>query len=270
MGKYKVMTLVDTALASSERSRKTSSVGSGFSRLFRRRAANTPAFNLYGEAMRLGGEVYLTYTDKGTDDPLWDHILEVQAQVETLYKGNVTRAHLERLKSLAILHEIFELKDADGEFVWTPAQLRKKGFPRDFVDCLYALGRQREETYLVYIQRIAANPDAALVKIADLDVNTSPKRTKRKFDEVDEVFLDKKLFLYPGARDYLVASVTGDVDHTRVTPYQFLMSDPVASVRVPSIARLRRHWEFSAPKSAPAGSGGFARVIGAVRTLSFL
>lgn len=65
----------------------------------------------------------------------------------------------------AVLHDIVEDTDM------TPAQLLNEGYPQVCVDAIIALSRREGEEYAEYIERVAANPLARRVKLADLQDN---------------------------------------------------------------------------------------------------
>lgn len=85
----------------------------------------------------------------------------------------------EELYCIALLHDLLE--DIDG---WTENRLNKY-FSDRIVDAVVLLTKQKNEDYESYISRIAENPDATAVKIADLtdnmDVTRLPELTKTDF-----------------------------------------------------------------------------------------
>ncbi len=67
----------------------------------------------------------------------------------------------EILQVIAVLHDIVE----DTEITLADLDAR---FPRSVVNAIEALTRRDEETYKEFIDRVARNPNARLVKIADV------------------------------------------------------------------------------------------------------
>lgn len=66
---------------------------------------------------------------------------------------------------VAVLHDVIE----DSEM--TAEGLRAEGFSEEIIDAVSAVTRRQDETYEAFIQRAAANPLAAGVKLADLEDN---------------------------------------------------------------------------------------------------
>lgn len=71
---------------------------------------------------------------------------------------------------VAVLHDVIE--DTDVSL----ADLRAEGFPPAVVEAVAALTRQPQESYEAFIQRIAPNPLARRVKLADLEDNLDLRR----------------------------------------------------------------------------------------------
>ncbi len=67
----------------------------------------------------------------------------------------------EILQVIAVLHDIVE----DTEITIADLDAR---FPRSVVNAIEALTRRDDETYKEFIDRVARNPNARLVKIADV------------------------------------------------------------------------------------------------------
>ena len=76
----------------------------------------------------------------------------------------------------ALLHDVVE--DTD----YTLSDLTAMGFPREVTDALALLTHDPAVPYMDYVARIATNPTAAKVKIADLTHNSDVTR----LDTVDE------------------------------------------------------------------------------------
>lgn len=85
----------------------------------------------------------------------------------------VMRAVPERLRVVACLHDVIE--DGGGE--WTLDRLEAEGFEPWVLAALDALTRRPGERYRDYIERVAANEDARVVKLADLADNLDPRRS---------------------------------------------------------------------------------------------
>jgi hypothetical protein len=92
--------------------------------------------------------------DKG-GSPYIHHCLRVMAAVEG-----------EDAKIVAVLHDLLE--DCPD---WTSERLHVEGFPPPIIDAIAALTRGDDETYSAFIRRIAPNPLARRVKLADLADN---------------------------------------------------------------------------------------------------
>ena len=70
----------------------------------------------------------------------------------------------------AVLHDAVE----DTEI--TLDDLRMAGFPEEVVDAIDALTHRADETYEEYIDRVARNPVARRVKVADVEDNLANNR----------------------------------------------------------------------------------------------
>jgi hypothetical protein len=68
-------------------------------------------------------------------------------------------------KAAAALHDVLEDSDVTVE------ELREKGMPREVVDAVIALTRTPDVSYEAYIERVAVNPIAREVKLADVRDN---------------------------------------------------------------------------------------------------
>lgn len=82
----------------------------------------------------------------------------------------------------ALLHDVVE--DTD----YTLEDLRKMGYPEEVTDALALLTHEKSVPYMEYVARIAPNPIAKAVKIADLRHNSDLSR----LDLVDEKALVRK------------------------------------------------------------------------------
>lgn len=76
----------------------------------------------------------------------------------------------EAAKILAVLHDVVE--DTD----WTLEGLAREGFADEILEALDLLTHRDEDSYDAYIAKIAANPLARKVKLADLEDNLDLKQ----------------------------------------------------------------------------------------------
>jgi len=76
----------------------------------------------------------------------------------------------------ALLHDVVE----DTEI--TPDELAAQGFPPQIIEALDLLTHDEGVDYMGYVRRIAANPIAKAVKMADLNHN----RDMTRLDEIDD------------------------------------------------------------------------------------
>ena len=70
----------------------------------------------------------------------------------------------------AVLHDVLEDTDL------TPQDLRHHGIPPPVIDAVVALTHRPEHSYEEYIERVAANPLARTIKLADLADNLGNNR----------------------------------------------------------------------------------------------
>jgi (p)ppGpp synthase/HD superfamily hydrolase len=75
-----------------------------------------------------------------------------------------------REQMAAVLHDVVE------DTAVTLEQLRFEGLAEEIADAIHALTRPVTEDYAAFIERLAANPIARAVKIADIRDNLDPKR----------------------------------------------------------------------------------------------
>jgi (p)ppGpp synthase/HD superfamily hydrolase len=85
----------------------------------------------------------------------------------------------DRARMVAALHDVVE----DSEV--TIADLRATGYSDEICEAVDALTRREGESYEVMIARVAGNPLARRVKIADLEDNMDPTRRLPGQNEVD-------------------------------------------------------------------------------------
>jgi hypothetical protein len=64
-----------------------------------------------------------------------------------------------------VLHDVLE------DIPWTEADLRREGYPEEILAALDCLTRRTGEAYEDFIRRVAGNPLARKVKLADLEDN---------------------------------------------------------------------------------------------------
>lgn len=96
------------------------------------------------------------------------------------------RQSTEGARMVAVLHDVIEDSPATGAAV-TAADLQAMGFTSDVVGAIEALTRREEESYEDFIERVARNPLARQVKIADLEDNMNILR----LSDVDESKLQR-------------------------------------------------------------------------------
>lgn len=84
---------------------------------------------------------------------------------------------------VAVLHDVVEDTDV------TLDDLRRGGFPPDVVDAVDLVTRRDDESYEQFIERLAPDPIARAVKLADLADNMDPARlptiTERTRERLD-------------------------------------------------------------------------------------
>ena len=90
----------------------------------------------------------------------------------------------EEYKIAALLHDVCEDTAA------SPEELEKMGFPKASVDAVRLLTRGSNADYMDYIKRLAQNPIARAVKLADLRHNMDLSRIKNPsgedFERIDK------------------------------------------------------------------------------------
>lgn len=120
------------------------------------------ALTFHGHDKRRGGEPYMTHLEA------------------------VAAAVADHLKPVALLHDILE----KGAVI---RNLTVNGIHPCVIDAVVAMTKQPGEPYMDYIERLAENPMALVVKIADIrhNMDGSPNADRRK--------------KYPRALEYLLA-----------------------------------------------------------------
>ncbi len=114
------------------------------------------------EAIALASKKFVNKYDKG-GQPYILHCLHVMSKMDM---------DDHELMSIAVLHDIVEDTDI------TLGLLRSLGYSDRVVWGVQALTHDKEVPYMEYIKKISFNPDARLVKIADLRHNSDIMRMK--------------------------------------------------------------------------------------------
>ncbi|HEY8964114.1 MAG TPA: hypothetical protein VIN59_06610 [Alphaproteobacteria bacterium] len=196
----------------------------------------------------------LNYPDKGGDATLRDHCGAVAERVNELYEGRVLSDRLKRLIAKAEVHDVLEMKDEQGNRLWSTLSMTQAGVPADIAASAWRLMRKPFQKYLDNIHEIASDPDDTLVKIADLDINMGWNRGWVRNPK--ESFKHKKQYLYPLARLYLQAVATGRIDPSVTSPIAFAMEDESVPARLKNLRILRKYSSDTAdytPKKALPG-----------------
>ncbi len=110
------------------------------------------------KAMRLAYEAHKEQFDKG-GVPYIFHPYHIAEQLDEEYDVCV-----------ALLHDVVE----DTEV--TLEELETAGFPKEVVEAVGLMTRDKETNYLDYVRRLKSNPIAKKVKLLDLAHNTDPTR----------------------------------------------------------------------------------------------
>lgn len=133
--------------------------------------------SIYDIALGIARDAHEGQVDKA-GEPYIFHPLEV---------AKILRDHggTEYIQAVALLHDVLE----DSEF--TAEQLAVHGIPLEAIRAVEALTHRKGESRAKYRARIKANPDALIVKLADIMHNSSPERLHR-LDPADSKRLQKK------------------------------------------------------------------------------
>jgi (p)ppGpp synthase/HD superfamily hydrolase len=110
------------------------------------------------DAIALAAQTHRGQVDKG-GQPYILHVLRVMLQLPD-----------EDARITAMLHDVVE------DSTLTLADLARSGYPPRIVRALDGLTRRDGEDYMEYIRRLAPNPIARRVKMADLRDNSNRKR----------------------------------------------------------------------------------------------
>lgn len=93
----------------------------------------------------------------------------------------------------ALLHDVVE------DTKWTLAELEAEGFPASVLDAVRLLTREKDVSYMAYIERLSGNRIARKVKLADLEHNSDLTRllevTERDLKRQEKYFLAKEFLL---------------------------------------------------------------------------
>jgi (p)ppGpp synthase/HD superfamily hydrolase len=110
------------------------------------------------DAIILASRAHRGQVDKA-GKPYILHVLRVMLRQET-----------ETAQIVAVLHDVLEDTSVTME------NLRAAGFSSEICEAVDALTRRPGEAYDAMISRVAANPLARVVKLADLEDNMDPRR----------------------------------------------------------------------------------------------
>ena len=88
-------------------------------------------------------------------------------------------------KIVAFLHDVVEDSDT------TTGNLLEMGFPEHVVTAVECLTRRKGENYTTFVRRIAPNPLARAVKLADLEDNMDVRRSNRPMKVKDAARMEK-------------------------------------------------------------------------------
>jgi len=110
------------------------------------------------DAIALAVQAHKGQVDK-TGAPYILHPLRVMFRLET-----------ESERMAAVLHDVVEDTDVGLEM------LTAVGYPREVVEAVDSLTRREQETYEAFVERLAHNPLARRVKLADLEDNMDVRR----------------------------------------------------------------------------------------------
>lgn len=120
-------------------------------------------------AFAIAAEVHATQTDKA-DEEYIIHCFEVWRMVRKSYPDNI------EAQTVAILHDVIE--DFEGTAVAKMELIERilRQFGHRVLEALTALSHHKGESYDVYIERVAQNYLARIVKTKDLTHNMDPRR----------------------------------------------------------------------------------------------
>lgn len=136
---------------------------------------------LISKALLFATTGHINQIDKGGEDYIL-HPIRIMQNMDTIEE-----------KLVAILHDTMEDCKATEE------DLKNIGMPKDVIEAVKVLTKEKREDYSQYIKRVKQNSIARRVKIADLEDNMNLKRIKSPTEKDFERF--KK---YQRAYDYLI------------------------------------------------------------------
>lgn len=139
------------------------------------------------EAIELAVRAHHGQTDK-YGQPYILHVLGVAGRCRSLEE-----------KIVAFLHDVVE--DTEHTF----DDLRNLGFCERIIEAVECLTRRKGERYDSFVRRIAPNPLARAVKLADLEDNMDVRRSNRQIKEKDSERMEK----YRKAWQYLSSLHSG-------------------------------------------------------------
>ena len=102
-----------------------------------------------------------------------------------------TQMEGENATCVALLHDVIE----DHGDRYSFAGFSQMGFPDEVIDALKLLTHDDSVPYMDYIERIAKNPIAKAVKLADLRHNTDTRRVDGKKPKKYETYLQAIAYL---------------------------------------------------------------------------
>lgn len=133
-------------------------------------------------ALSIAEEAHCGQVDKG-GNPYIKHLKAVGEQMTD-----------ELSTCVALLHDIFEDTDEN------PQSLMADGIPESVIPHIQVLTRPAGTNYMAYIQNVALDPVAKMVKIADLRNNLDVSRLGRELTERDFGLVKR----YQKALEYLL------------------------------------------------------------------
>ena len=95
---------------------------------------------------------------------------------------------------VALLHDVVE----DTEY--TISDIEKYGFPKEVIDAIKVITREKGQDYMEYIKIVKTNTLATKVKLADLDHNSDSGRLVDAGPDTE-----KRLAKYEAAKKYLLS-----------------------------------------------------------------
>lgn len=136
---------------------------------------DTTVTELFEAALGIAVEAHRGQVDKG-GEPYVTHPIRVA------FKCRSADA-----KVVALLHDVLE----DGGSVWTAEALGMAGIPARLVRTVLVLTKAEGESYDEYLGRVALNPLAVEVKLADLEDNMDVRRLGGRLTPNDAMRLDR-------------------------------------------------------------------------------